>query len=96
MNLKRMLLGILCVMFCMGLVTIGGCKKSEELQLLPTGTLMEATQCKQFLANVSGQLDDYVPGQHEDCLEYHYNGANTLILRHINAGFNCCPGEIPL
>lgn len=25
---------------------------------------------------------------------YSYNGSNQLILTHINAGFNCCPGVI--
>jgi len=94
MNLKRTLLGILCVTVCMGLVTISGCKKSAEAQLIPAGALLETTDCKEFLANTSGQLDEFAPGQEDDCIEYQYNGANTLILRHINAGFNCCPGEI--
>jgi hypothetical protein len=94
MNLKRMLFGILCVMFCVGLVTIGGCKKSTEAQLIPAGVLLESNGCKQFLSNASGPLDEYAPGQHDDCIEYQYNGTNTLVLRHISAGFNCCPGEI--
>lgn len=94
MNLKRRLLGFLCVVVCMSLVTISGCKKSADAQLIPSGALLETTSCKQFLANTSGSLDEFAPGQHEDCIEYQYNDANTLILRHINAGFNCCPGEI--
>ena len=94
MNLKRTFWGILCVMVCMGLVTIGGCKKSEEVQLLPAGALLETAGCKQFLTNASGQLDDFAPGPHDDCIEFQYNGINTLVLRHISAGFNCCPGEI--
>lgn len=94
MNLKRMLLGIICVIFCMALVTIGACKKSTEPQLIPAGALLEFNGCKQFQSNVSGSLDEYAPGQNDDCIEYQYNGTNTLILRHINAGFNCCPGEI--
>ena len=92
-GLKR--LSILGMMICLGLmVTLGGCKKSADAQLTPTGALLQTTDCKQFLANASGQLDGYIPGQHEDCLEYQYNGTDTLTLRHINAGFNCCPGEI--
>jgi hypothetical protein len=94
MNLKRRLLGFLCVIVCMGLVTIGGCKKSEEVQPLPAGALLETNGCKQFLANASGPLDEFAPGQHEDCIEYQYDGTNKLVLSHINAGFNCCPGEI--
>ncbi|MGD2085362.1 MAG: hypothetical protein PVH61_04180 [Candidatus Aminicenantes bacterium] len=94
MNLKRRLSGILCVMVCVGLVTIGGCKKSADAQLIPAGALLEYNGCKQFLAGTSGQLDGFAPGQNDDCIEYQYNGTNTLVLRHINAGFNCCPGEI--
>jgi hypothetical protein len=26
-----------------------------------------------------------------DCLQYDYDGASVLTLRHLNAGFNCCP-----
>jgi hypothetical protein len=94
MNLKRTLSGIFCVMVCMGLVTISGCKKSAAVQPLPAGALLETAGCKQFLTNASGRLDDFAPGPHEDCIEFQYNGTNTLILRHISAGFNCCPGEI--
>jgi len=95
MNLKRTLLGIFCLVVCLGLVTIGGCKKSADAQMVPAGALLQRTDCKQFLANASGPGDVlFAPGQEDDCIEYHYNGANTLVLRHINAGFNCCPGEI--
>jgi len=94
MNLKKTLPGFLCVILCMGLVTFGGCKKSADAQLVPAGALLQRTDCKQFLANASGTLDEFAPGQEDDCIEYQYNGTNTLVLRHINAGFNCCPGEI--
>lgn len=84
---------ILSVMICLVLmVSAAGCKKSSEVT--PTGALLRSSGCKQFLANASGQLDEFAPGQHEDCIEYHYNGTNTLTLRHINGGFNCEPGEI--
>ena len=94
MNLKRRFLAFLCVMICLVLVTIGGCKKSTEAQPVPAGVLLQSNGCKNFPANAAGKLDDFVPGPHEDCLEFQYNGTNTLVLRHINAGFNCCPGEI--
>ncbi len=94
MNLKRRFLAILCVMICLVLVPMGGCKKSTEIQPVPAGVLLQSNGCKNFLANAAGQLDDFGPGPHEDCLEFQYNGIDTLVLRHINAGFNCCPGEI--
>ena len=86
-------LSIFGVMICLVLmVSAAGCKKSSEVT--PTGTLLQANGCKQFLTNASGQMDGYVPGPHEDCIEYQYNGTDTLTLGHINAGFNCEPGEI--
>lgn len=94
MNFKRKLLVILCVTVCLSLVTIAGCKKSSDVQMDPSGALLQSTSCKQFMTNVSGQMDDFAPGSHDDCIEYQYNGSGTLVLRHINAGFNCCPGDI--
>jgi len=92
-GLKR--LSILGMMICLGfIVTLGGCKKSPDAQLTPTGALLESNGCKQFLSNASGPVDEFAPGQHEDCIEYRYNGTDILVLRHINAGFNCCPGKI--
>jgi hypothetical protein len=86
-------LSISGVMICLGLmVNTVGCKKSSEVT--PSSTLLQSNGCKQFLANTSGELDEFAPGQHEDCLEYQYNGTDTLVVRHINAGFNCEPGEI--
>ncbi len=30
----------------------------------------------------------------QDCIEYQYDGEGILLLKHVNAGFNCCPDEI--
>jgi hypothetical protein len=94
MKSKEKCWGIFCVILCLCLVTIVGCKKSSDAQLVPAGVLMEYNGCKQFLANAAEQFDGFAPGPHEDCFEYQYDGTNTLVFRHINAGFNCCPGEI--
>jgi hypothetical protein len=92
-ELKRY--SILGMMICLGfIVTLGGCKKSPDAQLIPTGVLLQSNGCKQFLSNASDQSAEFTPGQNDDCIEFQYNGTNTLVLRHINAGFNCCPGEI--
>jgi hypothetical protein len=34
------------------------------------------------------------PVREQDCLEYDYDGVGTVALRHVNAGLNCCPGQI--
>jgi len=58
--------------------------------LTPDGTLVSTTGCKQFLPQRG--LSEASPNQ--DCAQYEYDGNNVLTLKHINAGFNCCPGEI--
>ena len=89
MNWKGILSCVLCVV--MG-AALTGCKKSSDTQAPPIGVLTEYNGCKQFQAG--SQLDGTLQTQMSDCLEFHYNGYSTLTLRHINAGFNCCPGEI--
>lgn len=56
----------------------------------PAGTLVSHAGCKQF---ASEGLATATP-QDQDCLFYRYDGADVLQIDHINAGFNCCPGEI--
>ncbi|MBN2381340.1 hypothetical protein JXQ70_00520 [bacterium] len=47
--------------------------------------------CKEFGAD--DQAASAGPSNHQDCLEIQANG-NVLQLRHLNAGFNCCPAQI--
>jgi hypothetical protein len=49
--------------------------------------------------NLVNIIDCYERGEtrvppEEDCIEYNYDGTSTLLIRHINAGFNCCPLDI--
>jgi len=46
--------------------------------------------CKTFQR--MGATDTIPPDQ--DCIEYEYDGENVLCIKHINAGFNCCPAEL--
>ncbi len=55
-----------------------------------TGALINYDGCKEFQ---KGTTDDGTPPD-QDCIEYQYDGASVLMLKHINAGFNCCPDEI--
>ncbi|MCU0286629.1 MAG: hypothetical protein MUF15_09540 [Acidobacteria bacterium] len=57
---------------------ITGCKKSGEGAM--AGFLIRYDNCK--------------PEGGQDCLEFKYNGSNTLGLKHSNAYFNCCPNNI--
>jgi hypothetical protein len=51
-----------------------------------TGSLVNHTDCK------TSQSSDTPPVQ--DCIEYYYDGQSVLLLKHVNATFNCCPGEL--
>jgi hypothetical protein len=47
------------------------------------GTLINHTECKESFDNDSPK--------NFDCIEYEYNDEDLLLLKHVNAGFNCCP-----
>lgn len=53
----------------------------------PSGSLVGAFGCK--MSQTGFRDDDSL--WFRDCIEYQYDGEGTLTLRHINAGFNCCP-----
>lgn len=55
----------------------------------PAGRLIGYDGCKR--ATYESGPEDYAD---IDCLEYEYVNNNVLLITHINAGFNCCPGEI--
>jgi len=54
------------------------------------GRLVSSTGCKEF---VTGKPAFDTPSG-QSCVEFDYSDSKTLRLTHINAGFNCCPGEI--
>jgi hypothetical protein len=50
--------------------------------------------------NITGKLTNYTdckkskedsPPSDKDCIKYDYDGNKILLLKHVNAGFNCCP-----
>lgn len=59
----------------------------------PVGRLVSRTDCKS-----SGRLNPPTAGTSraagEECIEYDYDGRSALRLKHVNAGFNCCPGTV--
>jgi hypothetical protein len=88
MNKKAILTGILCVFVCF---MMAGCKTNQEAAD-PSGVLLQAAGCKQF--GGAAHVSRAATAQEDDCFEYQYDGKGKLTLRHINAGFNCCPGHI--
>lgn len=59
----------------------------------PYGQLVRQSDCKSFLA-FKGSTVTPSHSSSEECLEYIYDGQGHLTLKHINAGFNCCPETI--
>jgi hypothetical protein len=53
----------------------------------PVGFFLGYEGCKEFQRGAV--LDGTPPDQ--DCMEYQYDGQSLLLLKHVNAGFNCCP-----
>ncbi len=63
------------------------CKK-ESSEPVSENDLVSHSECKDGLK--SGEYED-----NQSCIKYNYNeNTKRLIIEHINAGFNCCPGEL--
>jgi hypothetical protein len=56
----------------------------------PIGTLIGYEGCLEL--GKGGPTDSIPPDQ--DCMVYQYDGEGIVLLRHVNTGFNCCPGEL--
>jgi hypothetical protein len=55
------------------------------------GELINNTGCKSFKSAVI----TYETPNNQSCVNYSYEkSGNKLSLKHINAGFNCCPGKL--
>ena len=72
-------------------MTLGSCQKEKKTNLDISGKIVNSTSCKNFIKKAgTGQIADSV-----SCVEYVFDPSrNLLILRHINAGFNCCPDDL--
>lgn len=67
-------------------IIISGCTKDETKTQPIDGKLISHTDCKIFLSKSTDTGND------ESCVEYSFDETNnSLILKHINTGFNCCP-----
>ncbi|MBN2275517.1 MAG: hypothetical protein JXR41_10440 [Bacteroidales bacterium] len=77
-----------CFAVLLGIYT---CEKEGTLTGSPSGKLNSSTGCNIFKSTAEAEhMADTLC-----CMEYSYNAENDkLQLKHINAGFNCCPEEI--
>ena len=63
----------------------------DRLESSISGRLVSQSVCKSSKGeSVKSDISD-----DQSCITYFYNGATKkLLVSHINAGFNCCPGKI--
>ena len=89
MNFPSVFWSMAFTMLILSYVIFSGCEKTNDASNgNPNGTLVKYTDCKNTV------LTDTTPNN-LDCIEYSYNNDNGILrLKHINAGFNCCPGKI--
>jgi hypothetical protein len=72
----------------------GGCRDSKspyinegDVTNPPSIDSISISACKNFPSGIPAKTAT----ADQDCMEYLYVGGDVLELRHINAGFNCCP-----
>ena len=76
------------------LFSIPACKKADNV--FPDnaeGVLTDYTGCKNTGLRQNAAVNR-TSQKVQECIDYQYNGENTLLLNHTNAVFNCCPGTI--
>ncbi len=86
--MKRILSSVL--FYTLFTTIILGCKKEESInqELVFLGKLTYNSTCKDYRVK-SKATNDF------SCVEYSFDeDSNKLILKHINAGFNCCPDSL--
>jgi len=76
------------------ILLIISCESNTQSKTEVFGELKSFSNCKLLnkitgLSKIVETLPDTLTG-----IEYHYDGKSKLTLTHINAGFNCCPGDL--
>ena len=74
------------IVYYLCLVFIISCSENNsEPENSLNGEVISQTECKTFKS----------ANNTESCIQFNYDeNTKTLYITHINAGFNCCPGEI--
>ncbi len=81
----RIILGAAILMFM-----FISCEKEKDEESI-NGKVIKQTDCKTFKSIINNaEVADTL-----SCVNYSFNTSeNLLTLKHINTGFNCCPGEL--
>lgn len=88
---KKRIISIFVSLLVLSLITTYcSLSESEGITSGPEVLLINHSECKDFNSSRNTfSLDSSI-----DCIQFDYNGSGVLTLTHINAGFNCCPGQI--
>lgn len=78
--------------FSIFLLLVAGCKDDTSkgtgpIDPGPTGSVISHTGCKDFFTDPAY----FDISEDKSCIDYEYDGQGKLTLKHVNAGFNCCP-----
>lgn len=79
---------IFLVAFIFSAVALSSCGEEESSETI-SGEVTYSSNCKSFNKHTNETSND------ESCVEFTFNENEMSVeLVHINAGFNCCPGDI--
>lgn len=68
--------------------------KEQPVTTNPVGELLNSSDCKFNLKSASFKMNESTPDS-LSCIRYSYNNeTKVLTIKHINAGFNCCPDSL--
>ncbi len=73
------------------LLVFTGCKTNNESESIVSGEVISNSDCKSLkTSNSVLDISDTL-----SCINYEFNiSSNSLFIKHINSGFNCCPENI--
>ena len=83
----RMKRAVVVVAILAAMQVLSGCGDQQETMGV-MGAMISHTDCKALSRSASAAAAN------QDCLVWQYNGQDTIQINHVNAGFNCCPGEL--
>ncbi len=84
---------IICLLTVSLLLFIPACKSTNISPDNVEGLLLNYEGCKNTQAHTTADRRQPT-GVVQECIQYQYDGSSKLLIKHINALFNCCPGEI--
>ncbi|MFO7370331.1 MAG: hypothetical protein R6X09_08690 [Bacteroidales bacterium] len=68
------------------------CEKEKQAETVLSGKLLDYSDCKDFTKSATNAV---TIADTLSCIQYQYDvEKNLLKVKHVNTGFNCCPGEL--